>query len=419
MKTIKKYLILVIILVVPSLTAWFFNNSIRDSYAQLEWETSFPIGTAPESRPFIEDFNGDSVNEVGMVIGGKLTFFNGITKSVEWKYDDVRCEDFDFGDLEGDGPKEIVIASDINLLIIDPSTHGVKRNYESTELKSNIENSIDGVRLFDRNVDGKSEILYHNKTKIWVINGETFDTIWTLNLQDASESDYFIISYLEVADLDHNGDFEIIALGSTREGADYLRMYSESSRQLLWEVEIPFCECFFLCDLESDNSTEIFLANTQIIDTETHAFRQEGPPRTSGNIGTFVGDIDNDGVSEIISNTPKKANSITVWSGKTFIEKWRFEPDSEDKLDFKEIVISGNIDNDDNVETVVLFQETLFVIDVNQSSPLNNETIALLSYHLPSIIASVVLSILIIAMIITVILALYRRASETHDSAET
>ncbi|UCF07599.1 MAG: VCBS repeat-containing protein [Thermoplasmata archaeon] len=284
------------------------------------------------------DVDGDTRDEI--LFGS----FEGYVVSVEFQGGDYfvdwispqfgeRCWGITSGQFDSDSAQEIIIGDGDGVV---RAVDGVTKDTEWTS--ETLVRDAHGLLLHDVDDDGDNELI--------VGTGYKTDQGWgQIYLFDQEDSDYYDafepfdsrLRELDVKDVDNDGEEELIvgcgvSLGDIA-GEGYVRVFDLQTKALEWRSpDLGGCvEGLRVTDLDSDGTLEIVVSNGYryregfcfIYHYEEGEYRRVWKSKNIGPkaYGLDVGDIDEDGVAEIvISNL---AGYIYVFDGETHAEEWR------------------------------------------------------------------------------------------------
>ncbi len=310
-----------------------------------------------------EDVDGDGREEI--LFGS----YEGKVVSVEYKNGEYRadwespkygkrCWGLAAGQFDDDPALEIIIGDgDGYVRAVDGETK--KEEWKSVELTRDAH----GLLLHDVDHDGKNELV--------VGTGFKTDQGWgQLHLFENNDSKPFYsfepfdsrLRELDIADVDGDGEEELVvgsgsSLGDIT-GEGYLRVFDLETRELEWKSpDLEGCiEGLRLTDLDGDGSLEI-VASTGYRYREGYCFVyhfEDGEYKRlwkSGNIGPkayglAVGDIDEDGVLEIVVSN--LAGYIYAFNGLSYQQEWKSKNLGRDILG----LCLGDPDGDGELEII-------------------------------------------------------------------
>jgi hypothetical protein len=288
------------------------------------WQVSNPEHGV--TRISIADFDNDGTDEVMWGAGASssgediLYVKNFGTNVTEWKSTaiDGPYEAIDVADIDGDGALEIIAISNESesgygsgiLSIFDANTKALEWQSDGNFFYL-VWQGIHDLKIDDIDNDGDMEIVVAaGQTytgKIWIIDGTT-KAIQSSHLFQTEDLDEFYA--LDIADVDNDGQKEIIVAGSK------VCIINPSNFQIEWSS--PQVESFrgnlTVSNIDSDSNPEIIVcgsySNIFVFDAITHQMSQT----SAYNYSSFdVSDRNNDGVNDIVAG--KQNGEIEIING--------------------------------------------------------------------------------------------------------
>jgi len=308
------------------------------------------LGTAPGRFNSIKVADVDLDGNMEIVFGnydgqiGVIEFKGGYR--AEWKSPklEYRLWGLDIGDANNDGRPDIVAGGgDGHVFVFDGKDH--RQLWKSPDLVRDAH----GIRVADVDSDGSNEIVVGCGYRTDVPHGRIYVFNWSTHqemFKDAAISKEFDTKLrgMAVADIDRDGQNEIIAgsgvaLGE-KPGEGYVRVFSGMDGRLEWKSPDTNgdVEGLVVADSDGDGNLEITGGNGyRYFQGYAFQYRYRGPGGVgsppvyeqvwfSDNIGPKayglgVGDIDRDGVNEIVvGNQP---GYIWAFDGATRQVKWK------------------------------------------------------------------------------------------------
>jgi len=257
--------------------------------------------------------------------------------SLEWQnqHIDGPFHAIDVGDVDSDGRDEIVYASSESnsgydggvIFICDAVTHVLE--WQSPESMFGMR-GIHDLEIGDVDDDGEQEIVVATDDRIYgaiyVINGKTHE------LENCYDSFFLVpVFEIEIADIDNDGRTEIIA-GDASENSlargIHVYVLDGSSGIIEWSTMIRdgfYTDVYSLevGDIDNDGVLEIVATNDNIfvIDGISHQLWQSD---RLGAFGLDLFDIDNDGIRDIVAGT--EGGNIIALDGQSYAEKLNIRP---------------------------------------------------------------------------------------------
>jgi hypothetical protein len=346
-----------------------------------KWEIDNPDHGVTDIAVF--DTDGDGDLEVLWGAGASSTGADHLhvygvpTLSPEWQSEhiDGPFHAIDVGDVDSDGQKEIVFASfesfsgygDGTIFIYDAATHALEWQSPDNIFGGHAWTGIHDVKIGDVNDDGEQEILVATDKlydgAIYVLNGITHEIERSYFYDDGAP-----IYSIAIADVDNDGQTEIIAGGGREHtGAPgvYVYVINGSTGAVEWHSihlgdywsEVYAVE---VGDIDDDGVPEIVAINDNIfvIDGISH---QQWQSTLGGCYGMDLGDIDGDGIKETIVGT--SSGNIIAIDGKTYAEELNVNLSSSAIVG----LCSYEINRDGHDEIVFASSGSLNVYDVQGS----------------------------------------------------
>ena len=318
---------------------------------------TFPIPNTTESvNADIVDVDGDG--ELDVVAGGRASVGNvtivALDKNgnVKWEAsgDYQEVTDFAYGDINGDGYKDVV------------ASIGTYPWYGGQVV---LLDGRDGSRIWDaylgggiafaidaRDVDGDGDmevaVTNYNK-KVFLIDGATNSIVWE------KEGSWYGRDVI-IADVDNDGDLEVVACVS--------QAYCyEADGAPVWSISQG--EGVKACDVNNDGKRELVMTTpwtgiTYLIDGATGS---QLWARTEAG-ASDVGDINGDGIDEIVTGTLKYYEPDVPSHYVAAVDSqnnllWKYDLSGEPNA-----VVVANIDQDETKEVLVVIDSTLIALDV-------------------------------------------------------
>jgi len=286
-----------------------------------------------QSPPVFKDIDNDGIIEIvaakdtwdpalGNFTGHTISVFSGATYGLEWEDTalDGRIMAFTTGDLDKDGVIEIAtVVYSLDMVTEYMNVYdGVTKGLEWTDggVPFRDDPGWPGFRrkliIADVNSDGANELIngcYSATARvIEIYNGQT------KALEGEIEREGLFWDDLYILDIDSDGRNEIV----TRNGHIFT-IFDGATRIEEREVELPVREGVYMANIDADPQLEIISdTNLAIVDGKTGALENEGYFSPSN---YSMGDIDGDGVNEILFTTVKNGVKIHIISGVTKAEE--------------------------------------------------------------------------------------------------
>jgi hypothetical protein len=294
----------------------------------------------------------DNDSKVEIVFGNMEGFIyiievdteNNFRKEWQSSYIDTRLWGTELGDVDLDGDIEIVTGGwDGYIYVYDGTTH--KRQWRSAKMKSDAH----GTYIADTDMDGRQEVVVGTGYRIdagsmHILSGDNGTREWGSGIIQKDKWTGHSFRGVKVADLDGDGVPEILIGFAMRqgeiEGEGYFRIYDGVNRTLLWESPDlkGDCEAIEVADVDSDGELEIITVGgyrlrpgwIYVFDAVTRELEWKSPDYGPKPYGLAVGDVDNDGVMEIISGN--QAGIVRVINGISHEVEWKSDILGSDAL---------------------------------------------------------------------------------------
>jgi FG-GAP-like repeat len=335
-----------------------------------EWQSTHLDG--PFHAVDVGDIDGDGTQEIVIASfesnsrydDGIIRIYDAVTHELEWQsaedmfggYAWTGIHDLKIGDPDGDGDKEIVVATDKlydgAIYVINGSTHVIEQSYFYDDGAP-----IYSVAIADVDNDGQTEIVAgggraHTGAPgvyVYVIDGSTGAVEW----HSISIGDYWSeVSAVEVGDIDNDGTPDIVAVN------DNIFIFDGVSHQQ-WQSTIGRCYGLDLYDTDNDGVEEIVVGtesgNIVAVDGQTLVEEFNADVSSSSIVGLHGSDINQDGNPEIIFSS---SGSLWVYSISTSSLLWQSKILSSSTGEYNSIVVS-DIDSDDHMEVLTGTDHTI------------------------------------------------------------
>lgn len=295
-----KYLKYIIIFTPVYLSAWSFN---------LSWDEALDAHTT--SGTGIYDILGDPVPEL-LIPGNQNLYCYSAEGQYLWTFT-LYSTYFPAvsspiaADIDNDGDMEIVVNSTNRVYSLD-SLGGVEWEFVLPSPGS-VQNCISSTALGDVNGDGKLEVFvcapYQNT--MYCLYPDDGSILWEFTPQPIS---YIIVATPTVADLDMDGDYEIL-IGTMDDGGGGRLFCLDNSGNVSWEYEtagsgITGWQLTSACvgDINDDDTLEVFATSNYkgifCLDYNGNEIWNTVVGEHSASYPA-MGDIDNDGNLEIVA----------------------------------------------------------------------------------------------------------------------
>jgi len=305
------------------------NQQFLQTITGTGWEADFG------SLAF-DDVDGDQVVEA--ISGTRIGLFIGSTATnhFEWRSPELigPFSALDAGDVDNDGKAEIATisySSDYGtggvVSVYDAATHILKWDKPMDTTLNTFTNS--GLKLVDVNGDGKLEIVVFNFTppysqysRLSAVDGITHQIIWEYVSEAFKPFDLFTF-----VDIDLDGQKELITSEETNDGFQtYISLSATnlSTKAKKWSIQWPAVPSIsnelIACNVDSDPAPELIMARLDgmyVYDGLTH--NQEWVQNEAALVSLSCGDVNQDGVLEILAGTQDGALRIYDGKNKTLL----------------------------------------------------------------------------------------------------
>lgn len=309
----------------------------------------------------VGDPDGDGTNElVWGVSGSRLRVVSTATHMLEWQADEVSGPflGVDFGDVDFDGAPEILYGSSFGNYRGDGS-HVFVHDIRTKALEHDLRTSSDHLRQIrhaDADEDPQAEIftLTDDSSRIVTYDGLTLDQEWSW--RTIVERD---LSSLEVADLEGDGDVEVIVGACV-----HLFVLDAATGEEKWQAVTPDTDITRLvllriADVDEDPSLEIVALRASgrlvVFDALTHEQELLTEDLDARSMTTV--DRNGDGVAEILIGTSTGTVAVVDATSGEIVETLGGYGGSIDGLDTADL--TGDL-----VQDLVLAQEReVLVVD--------------------------------------------------------
>lgn len=215
--------------------AEIYSVNFNTKSLQLEKTIIPPAGFSSDGHTLVADFDNDGILDVlvkeDSISKYGLYAYNPITGSILFSkvvYDDKFHNFPQIGDIDADNKPEII-------LLFEDMLQAYEFKGSSLDLFWSLviddTSGSTGTALFDFNQDGKNEIIHRDEKSLRIIDGSTSSPNILLiqnNVKSGTVQENPI-----VVDCDADGEAEIITLGATSSGGDYInskvQIYKSSS----------------------------------------------------------------------------------------------------------------------------------------------------------------------------------------------
>lgn len=349
-----------------------------------KWQIDNPDHGVTDIAVFDTDADGDLEVLWGAGAsssGADHLYIHGIpTLSIEWQsqHIDGPFNAIDVGDVDADGQQEIVVASfesnsgydDGIISIYDATTHALEWQSEENMFGGYALTGIHALKIGDVDDDNEMEIvvgtdrLYNGA--LYIINGITHDIEQSYYYDNGAP-----IYSIAIADVDNDDHMEIVAGGGREHtGAPGVFIYviDGATGVVEWHsisLGDYWSEIYSLAvgDIDNDGVPEIVGVNDSIFvfDGISH---QQWQSTFDGCYGLDLYDTDNDGIKEIIVGTEN--GNIVAIDGQTFIEELSVPVSSSPITSIR----AYDFKRDGNIEISFTSADSLWIYSIVSSSVL-------------------------------------------------
>ena len=192
---------------------------LRNGELQVVWDYTVPDNLMVDGFSAVANLDADPQAEIVYVASGKVMVFNH-DGSVQTNYRRlIPLSQFTpttywggpptIADLNGDGVPEILVAGDTELVAMNAGL-GTLWRFAIDDL-----GSVTGVTLFDLDGDTFPEVVFGDHSKLWILDGRTGTPRYTQANSSKTGTEYPV-----VADLDHDGNVELLVASNRTFGGD-------------------------------------------------------------------------------------------------------------------------------------------------------------------------------------------------------
>lgn len=308
----------------------------------------------------VGDVDADPENEIVMA-NGKVIEYNGVTPTLEWDY---LGGDFGYlvelSDIDSDNMKEIIAAEDWYYIT------AFDADIQSPKWQITADLDIDALLMTDVDGDAIEEVIYGDGQwgEIHCMDAITRVEKWQISNPEHGVTD------IAVYDTDLDTDLEILwGAGASSTGADYLYVHNASTQAFEWQsrhVDGPFY-AIDVGDVDSDGEQEIVFVTFEsnsgyddgvlfIYDAATDTLEWESGVDMFGGFAwtgihdVKIGDVDDDGVTEIVVATDSLYDgAIYVINGISHAIEQSYFYDSGAPM---YSIVLADVDNDTDTEII-------------------------------------------------------------------
>ncbi len=203
-------------------------------------------------------------------------------------------------DFDDDGKTEILITDNTSLLytLEFDGVDYVQDWMYPFDLSAG--EKINSLAVYDLDADGREEIIVAAGSNVVILDGVSKQIVGTINDGHSTS-----LSSVEVADVDNDGTPEIVFLGGSEPNTyqfttSTINIYDASSLALEWQSgTMDFGASLTIGDVDGDQALEIITATGYVYDGAIHNNEWAYGPGFGVLVDT--GDLDNDGIDEIIA----------------------------------------------------------------------------------------------------------------------
>jgi hypothetical protein len=280
----------------------------------------------PDTWPAVADFDGDGQGEVATVYAGSV-YLADTDGSAIWGPATLPGGGGGpptIADFDGDGAPEIGVAGASYYAVFD-TDGSLLWSMPTTDASS----SQTGSSVFDFEGDGAAEVVYADELTLWVYDGAT----GLVELQDDGHSSWTLFEYPVIADVDADGEAEIILASNDSINAGWQGITVIGDATNSWAPTAPVWNqhAYSITNVEDDLS--IPTAPTMNWLTGHNSFRAGGKEDVLGNPGPDLVPVVNricacDGAAaQVVVQVENRGGSdvtedfqVAVYSGGALIE---------------------------------------------------------------------------------------------------
>ncbi len=325
----------------------------------------------------IGNVDNDEKNEI-VLNSGKIMELTDRELSEEWCFhSESEFGYVELSDIDKDGINEVIYASNwYKISVFDVDS-------ESTKYVLHVTLSVHDLLLFDTNNDGIDEIIYGDGHKAYIhcIDAVSQEELWTVRNPEHG------VTKICIADADKDGDDELIwGAGWKSVHSEYLLVADLETKAIEWQskhLDGPFY-AVEVGDIDSDGVDEIVSISRRsdsgysggiitVFDAETHEieWQCDGDYLGSTWAGVFnveINDVDKDDDVEIIIGADKTFyGRVWVINGKTkVVEQSKIYYD--DDIDEITALTINDIDNDGVKEIITSGRDRICIINSSDLS---------------------------------------------------
>ena len=323
---------------------------VYDGLTMLE-TGSFDAGVSISSMA-VADADGDGSSEIVVSYGSGLRVYSATSFALEWESAVYGGSSLAIGNVDTDpAPEIITTTADRHGYVIDGASHALEWDY--------INGFGNLIELGDIDGDGMDEIIgaavWH---KVTCFDADIKSPKWEITT-------YINIGALHVADTDGDGIPEIL-YGDQQHGE--IHCYDASALTEKWAIDNPASGVTDIAvgDVDHDGVSEVMWgagSNTTgpdyfyVADTVTHRIEWQSVPIDGPLSAVDVGDVDDDGRKEIVmvsyeSGSGYDSGVIHIFDAATHALEWRHILDNKDWAGVRSVKI-GDVDDDGETEFVI------------------------------------------------------------------
>lgn len=321
------------------------SGMVVDQDGTVSWTPSGPMFDEKLAVHFsiIATSNGASAEATGTVIVTDPSHARPLVRTglrIPGHADGLRIADFD-----GDGANEILMSDQYKVLstwIYDqPSNSYIQNWVYPFDLSPG--DAIGAIAAHDINGDGHPDMIVAAGTGITILDGVTHNVIGRIS--DGNNGHFSIA----VADLDGNGQNEIIYLGtneSYNSNQMTINIYNATDLGPIWQSPVlDLGTSLAVGNVDNDPALEIVTAKGYVYDGASHVNQWAYGPGFGFVVD--IGDLNNDGVEEIVAAVDWTA--VRTYSATLKSPLWEIIPSM---LDIDALLVT-NIDTDTQAEILM------------------------------------------------------------------
>jgi hypothetical protein len=261
----------------------------------------------------------------------------------------------------------IVIKNDVPIL-----SQIIRRVCSTNPATCPSHNIIQSSALIFNSVSANRTIIAISDSRITLLNSDSMAIKSTIAPTEDLRDSYMDFSWydLQLADIDKDGDVEIVTCGQGDRAQIYPRIhvYNLSSKELEWKspdlsvTSGKRLDCVRIGNIDADSSQEIVASNGNIFVFDGVSKAKKSQISNNTYLGIDLADIDATGVLDIIAGT--ESGMIVRFNGKTFSTKYEVQISEKPVVGVK----AYDFDKDGKLEIVFASDGRLGIYDMDDSA---------------------------------------------------